>query len=360
MSVSKGEVIALAKALSRSADVDLLIDLAGELSWAQAVQLVQRGKAARWLPPGTQLTTPWTATGGTTYDAVWDVVHHGEDGGMYLKWHYAVPDGIVYDEPEAIYYAGEDGLAAGDYHIKIGVAYGDGWVKDAYIGFTLTGALDPGDQIVIDCNKSNATNPGNSRTGKVYAAGSTTEKETFTTNTGSTGTLLGTIGATSAHNPEGNLNAPSRVVYGYNRWAQSAIRQWLNSEEDAGSWWSAQNGWDRPPAIAGTMKGFLSGFESDMLEAIRPVPVVTAIHTAEASPDTYETTQDRIFLPSLQEMYITPQLADVEGVDWDYYKELNKAAGRTAKWATGSTYPELITYNLSLKTSAVHVWLRSA
>ena len=73
-----------------------------------------------------------------------------------------------------------------------------------------------------------------------------------------------------------------------------------------------------------------------------------------------ETTQDLIFLPSLEEMYITQQLADVEGVPWDYFKTLADEAGLSGRFAQYGTYPVLITYNASNTTSPVIVWLRSA
>jgi hypothetical protein len=149
-------------------------------------------------------------------------------------------------------------------------------------------------------------------------------------------------------------------VYGYGRWAQSAVRQWLNSSAAAGSWWSAKNPWDRPPAVAATLRGFLAGFSDSFTNILQPVDVVTAINTVEGSASTTETTSDKIFLPSLQEMYITPQLADVEGVDWEYFEQLAINSGLTGKFAQGGTYPLLITYNLANTTSPVGVWLRSA
>ena len=58
-------------------------------------------------------------------------------------------------------------------------------------------------------------------------------------------------------------------------------------------------------------------------------------------------------------MYINPQLAGVEGVDWDYYKDLAEEAGLTGKFAQYGTYPILITYQAGNTTTPVYVWLRS-
>ena len=193
----------------------------------------------------------------------------------------------------------------------------------------------------------------------MYAKGSTTSKDTGTTSNGTDGTNLGTIGNVSAQKTNGLLNAISRVVYGSGRWSESAIRQYLNSDAAAGAWWVAKNPWDRPPTQASTLRGFCAGIDSDLLDIIEPVEVVTALNTVEGFADTTETTLDKFFLPSLQEMYINPQLAGVEGVDWDYYKDLAEEAGLTGKFAQGGTYPILITYQAGNTTSPVNVWLRS-
>ena len=103
-----------------------------------------------------------------------------------------------------------------------------------------------------------------------------------------------------------------------------------------------------------------AGCSEDFLNIIEEVPVVTALNTVEGFTDTTETTYDKIFLPSLQEMYINPQLAGVEGEDWDYYKDLAEEAGLTGKFQQYQTYPILITYQAGSTTSPVYVWLRSA
>lgn len=326
--------------------------------WSIFKEIVRLGKAEDYAPVGSQISDTWEKTaGGTTYDATWDVVHHGADG-TYLEQHYATPDGVPFDEPEAIYYAVAGGLPAGTYHIDINVSYGNGWVAGQAIEFTLANAMDEGDQLVIDCGTYNANNPTNGRTWNVYAKGSTVSKEHGTTSNGTGGTSLGTISSTDT--PSGQLNAISRVVYGYNRWSQSAMRQYLNSTAAAGSWWTPQNDWDRPPAVAATLRGWLAGCTEDFLKILEPVEVVTALNNYDSSGSvTTETTTDRIFLKSLQETYVTPQLADVEGEDWDYYKTLAQEAGLSGKFAQGGTYPVLISYRLDDHSSPVLVRLRS-
>ena len=329
-------------------------------SWEAIKEYVNDGIMAHFYPVGSQIKDTWEKTeGGTEYTVLWDVVHYDEEESLYLKWHHALPDGVPFDAPEAIYYF--DGTeAAGDYHIAIGSSYGSGWNTSKNIQFTLTAAPAAGDQLVINCGTDQNVDPTNGRAWNVYGKGSTTVKQSGTTSNGTSGTNLGTIGLESAQKPNGRLNAISRVVYGSGRWSQSAMRQYLNSDAAAGGWWSAQNGWDRPPAEAATLRGFLAGFSQDFKDTIEEVEVVTALNTVEGYVDTYETTHDKIFLPSLQEMYIAPQLADTEGVNWNYFKELAQEAGLSGKFAQYGTYPILISYRIDSQTSPVTVWLRSA
>lgn len=321
---------------------------------------VDTGLAAKLYPVGTQILAKWAKSAtAAEQEITWDVVHHYTNGDMALNWHYAFPDAIQFDAPEAIYYAPAGGLPAGQYYIPVASEYGAGWTVGLNINFTLTAAMDEGDQLFIDCGTNYANDPTAGRAWRVYAQGDTTVKQSGVTSNSDTGTALATIGAVNAHRTNGNVNAISRVVYGSGRWSESAIRQWLNSSATAGAWWIPKNGWDRPPAQATTLRGFLAGFTEDFLAVLEETEVVTALNTQEGFEETTETTMDKIFLPSLQEWYINPQLANVEGEDWDYYKELAAEAGLTGKFQQGQTYEILRKYNLEAKTSPVYVWLRS-
>ena len=341
-------------------DIDILKQFhMSELTPAMIKQIVENGNAAEWFPVGYQIAEDWYKDAATKYVSIWDVVNHFENGDMALNWHYSIPDGIQFDAPEAIYYF-EGNEAAGTYHIAVGSAYGTGWAVGQNIQFTLTAAPSAGDQLFIDCGTNNANDPTAGRAWSVYDAGGTTVKQSGTTSSGTGGTSLGTIGNVNAHRPNGRLNAISRVVYGYGRWSQSAIRQYLNSAGAAGTWWEMKNPWDRPPSQLATLRGFLAGYSEDFLAILDTVDVVTALNTVEGFTETTETTQDKIFLPSLQEWHITPQLANVEGEDWQYMIDLAEEDGRTGRFPTGQAIDILKRYNISSQASAVNVWLRSA
>ena len=104
----------------------------------------------------------------------------------------------------------------------------------------------------------------------------------------------------------------------------------------------------------------MAGLASEMLEIVERTTVTTALNTAEGLAEKSEDTEDYFWLPSLEEMYIMPQLENVEGEDWDYYKALAAEAGLPGTFATGSTYAQLITNNVAAKTTPVNVRLRSA
>ena len=340
-----------------NAGVDVLFDFhKTSLTWGEIVALIEGGEMSEIFPVASQIKDVWKNTSDASMEFPWDIVHYSQNGDTWLKLHYAAPEALQFDAPEAAYYF--DGTEpAGTYHIPIGSAYGTGWVVGHSIQFTLTAAPDEGDQLFIDCGTNYANDPAGGRAWMVYDAGGTTVKQSGTTSEGTGGTSLGTIGNVNAHRTNGRLNAISRVVYGYARWSQSAMRQYFNSAEV--SWWTMKNPWDRPPAQASTVRGFLCGFSQDFLDHLEETEVVTALNTQEGFAETTETTLDKIFLPSLEQMYINPQLAGVEGESWDYYKDLAAEAGLSGKFQTGQTYPILITYNAQNTSSAVSVFLRS-
>ena len=347
----------------QNAAIDLIAgDKRAELvtNVAQIALLAKNGELLEVMDYGDGIHPEWIE-GTTHHNPEMNLCHESdellEDGetihGCFFEWDKTTPTGVPFDAPEALYYF--DGTEpAGTYYIGIGTSYGDGWSTSKHIQFTLSEAPAEGDQLVIDCNANYATDPTDGRNWYVYGKGSTTAKQTGTTFNGTSGTNLGSTDSTSAHKTSGRINAPSRVVYGYNRWSQSALRQWLNSQAAANAWWTAQNDWDRPPAVAATLAGFLSGYDADVIQYFKPIKVVTVACDADSNNE--DVTYDRVFLSSLEQMYCVPQFSGKEGSYWEYYKRL---LGRTSPAPTSQTYPRLIKYNLG-GTTAQYCWRRSA
>lgn len=334
------------------------------LTFADLKRAIRAGYAKVFFDVGDQIITDYAAQNGKTYAAPWDVKHI-DDTGVYFGMHYAVPEDMQFDAPEAIYYAGTE-LAAGTYHITVGAAYGDGWKAGQNIQFTLAQAVPAGGQVVIDFGTNNANDPTAGRAVKTYATiGAAEAIESTTTSNGTGGKELGTIGVgNTPQKANGNLNAISRAVYGNGRYSESAIRQWLNSDAAANAWWTPKNNWDRPPRAADLNRaGFLSRLPADFVKILDYNDVAVALNTMEGFLTDRETVRDRIFLPSVENMYIVPQLADAEAPAWDYYKSLAQEAGLPGKFQQFQTYPILRAFNLTSANgslSPVEVWLRSA
>ena len=146
------------------------------------------------------------------------------------------------------------------------------------------------------------------------------------------------------------------VGYGDNRWYKSIYRQYLNSDLPAKQWWQPQDEWDMKPDQADTVPGFLAGFSDDFKNALTRVKVVTYGNTV-TDDGSAVVTYDKIFLPSLQEIYCSPQVSGEGTGYWPYWKE---RTGAKTPQALFKTYPLRITRDLAQRTVARNVRLRSA
>lgn len=284
---------------------------------------------------------------------------------LWLQSHWAL-NAVQFDASEAIWYC-KTALSAGTYHFTIGTNWGSHCVAGKVYEFTLTQDLPVGGQIVIGTNSGFYTwgapdvAPANWRVYTFSSATSITPIETVTLTEGNGGTDLGSLSSSTVYANEGDaLNNLQRAGYGYNRWSQSGIRQWLNSDADAGKWWTPQNVYDRPPQQLATLRGFLAGLPSDFRAAIKKTKVVTALNTVtDGGIGTSEVTWDYFFLPSLEQEYIAPQLSGVEGTYWPYWKERLGLSAPQAHGAAGAN-PTHIRYAVENHSSAQYCRLRSA
>lgn len=347
-------------AISEAAARDQIAALASQMS--SIAKIVRDGYGSVLMDIGDQLNIDWT-DGSKSYNVPHDIVHFADvdlkNGdkvpGMYIQWHFCSPFGVQFDAAEAFYYA-ETELAAGTYNIIVGDNWGTNCKKNEQYQFTLSKPVPKGGQIAGFYSMPDKA-PSEWTVQTFTDAKSTTPIETVKPTAGSNGTNLGTMSFTG----DGKLNSLQRVAYGYNRWSQSAIRQYLNSAKAAGQWWEPQHKWDRPPAELASKPGFLSGYSDDFLNAIKPVRVRTALNTVtDAAVGTYEDTYDKIFLASLEQEFITPQASGIEGEAWDYWKQAVERSTPTPWYKTFAEGGHPITYGIDGKTSAQYVRLRSA
>lgn len=330
-----------------------------EMDYNGIKAVVAAGNAPAVFPVGTQLVNTYTAKDGKAYDCPWDVVKtddiaEGETGttapAMVLQMHYTSLEDIRFSAYQAFFVVPEAGLVAGTYNVKMGLDWGTNVKTGTSYQFTLTKNAPAGARLTGFYNAPDVA-PAN---WKVYVYKDQQKSELLETcnvSAGSAGTNLGTFLA----KPNGNLNGLHPVGYGDNRWHKSAYRQYLNSDAAAGGWWTPQDEWDMKPDQADTVPGFLAGFSDDFKAALTRVKVVTYGNTV-TDDGSAVVTYDKIFLPSLQEIYCSPQVSG-EGTYWPYWKERTGAKTPQALW---KTYPLRITRDLAQRTVGRDVRLRSA
>ena len=337
-------------------------------TWDKVAALVRAGHGKAVYGIGDKFIDSWVdkASNNKEYnDYTWRVDHHGsvelENGdvvpGMYLATQWTHPVAVQFCQYQAFYYAEEE-LAAGTYYVTLGYNWGSkDCVKGASFCFTLTKPVPKGGKLAGF--RRVADDAYTSWDVRTYDKDSKTVLETVKVSKGVAGTcLINDWGA--YYDGTSNINGLQRTAYGYGRWSQSAIRQYLNSDADAGKWWTPQNKFDLAPDNLDTTAGYLSGLPADLLAAIKPVKVVTYTNTCETADKTQvmDVTYDRVFLPSLEEMYVKPQApAGDEGTPHDYWRILSGSSQPVAQYGT---YPRYKQFALTSKTSAQSVRLRSA
>ena len=278
-----------------------------------------------------------------------------EDGtlvnGMWLQTKYAQLYGVQFSHQQA-FYVSEAGMDAGTYCVKFDYTWGNNVKTGDAWNFTLTKAVPAGgklagfygapDLVYTDWRVY------------VYSADGKTVLETVTVQSGESGTLLGTMTAYG----DDTLNGIQQMAYGDNRYATSALRQYLNSNKPKGEWWTAQTKWDIAPDQLNSVDGYLCGFDPEVLAILKPVKVVTYCNTVTktGTAQVKDITYDKVTLISLEQMYINPQISG-DGEFHEYYKELN---GTDTKFQQWQTYEILKTYAIENHTSSQVVRLRSA
>jgi hypothetical protein len=327
-------------------------------------RIVRMGLAPKIFSVGDQISIPWKdVAADVSYTIPCDIVDNDatvelEDGeqvpAMIIQWHYCTPFGVRFDANEALYYCSE-ALPAGTYYFTIGSAWGSNLYKaGTTIQFTLTTAVPAGGQLVLTQGTVDISSISSFKVYTYSSATSTTAIETAQCSLGSSGTSLGTLSNTTPFGTSG-LNHMHRCNYGYNRWSQSALRQYLNSNAAKGSWWTPQNNYDRPPAELSTKAGFLTGFDERILEMFKPIKLITALNTASDSAiGESEVTYDTFFLPSKTNLNLNQQYT--EGEVWPYWYRATKGE-KPADYTNGAAP---ITYGIDNTANAQTVRLRSA
>ena len=250
-------------------------------TWADIQKAVRAGLAPELFPVGSQLLVHHDQYGDHLYDVVahnyLKSVHDENAPTMTLLCHDVIKS-VEFDNREAFYYADEE-LPAGMCLFYLGSKYGS-W-GTGYYYFKLTQAIPKGGQLAISGQSSDALT--SCRVVSYANRTTTTAIESVTIgegdprNGGIETTYLGTFGM--------ELNDVSRVAEGSNNYKESAIRQFLNSSSAAGSVWSPQTKYDRPPLEVASLAGFMKGLDDDFLSIVGEVVVPCAANNIYESPD---------------------------------------------------------------------------
>lgn len=334
-------------------------------TWEQVVLAIKTKLYKEMYAVGDKLSNIWKDTNNSNkeYDNPLRI-NHFEDGleledgtivnGMWLQTVYAHLKPVQFSHQQAFYVSNE-GMTAGTYCVGFDYTWGsNGHVnKGDYWNFTLTNDVPAGAKLAGFYGAPDQ--PQTNWRVYVYSADGKTVLETVSTiNKGQEGTLLGVM---TAYGDE-NLNGIQQTAYGDNRYATSAMRQYLNSDKSKGEWWTAQTKWDIAPDQLNQIDGYLCGMDPELLAVLQPVKVVTYCNTVTATgqKQVKDVTYDKVTLISLEQMYIKPQIAG-EGEAHEYYKELN---GTDTKFQWWQTYEILKTFAVESPTSPQYVRLRSA
>lgn len=330
------------------------------LTWKAVQNYVENGFASKYYQYGDQFAEKWNDTAASKeYDCPFHVSHFGEYrnenddifDGMAIQSHYAHPFGIPFSK--RAFLKCPEGLAAGTYHLDFAASWGDN--QDAKPGiaysFTLTKPVPEGGSLygfsqLPEVSYTNWKVTSYAADGKTVIEGPVSVKKS------NDGTNLGTLQLTKRNE---NLNSMQEAAYGYNRWKYSALRQYLNSDKGKGEWWTKQDDWDIAPDELATKAGYLTGLSDELKSVMKTVKITTYTNTV-CDDGSADITYDKVFLPSLEELYIVPQIKG-EGSIHEYWKE---RSGATAPLAQHGTYTRMISYSMSDHNSAQYQRLRSA
>ena len=299
-------------------------------TWAGIQRAVRMGIAPQILPVGTQLTVNHSVLG----NKLWDVVAHNylkstrdADAPTMTIMSHELLTALQFDAPEAFYYA-TAALPAGTYNFTLPNTYSS-WAAGTY-QFTLANQLPIGGQLCISGYADAALT-----TREVYAYSSrtaTTKTEECTITSGDGGTSLGSW--------ETDLNHPQRVSYGSNNYKESALRQFLISSAAAGSVWTPQTKYDRPPSWNADTAGFVGGLDNDFLGVVGEVVLPCAANNTFESQDSTitkgnkYTLSDRFYLASCKEIFGTNYDVDDDSTLFPFYR--NAVAADRIKYRSGA------------------------
>ena len=345
------ETTALTKIIANGWNVD---------SWKAVQTIVQAGAGEKYFPIGTQLNVASTTYGTLVFDVVAHNHHKNPNNAnaptMTLLQHDVIY-GRQFDAAELLWANTTDSeLPAGTYNLTgYKSTYDQSTTEDGTFQITTTKAIPVGGGFrhsqIGAWRSGGAYSKDTVLSGKwtTYDASGNVLESNLATTEGMDGTSLGTysVAQTNIINTIGSFNSTHRQIYGSNNWAESAIRQWINSDKDASAWWSKQTIFDLKPSYIGT-KGYIADLDTEFVSVLGEVDNITKHNTVFEIGGTRGgsyTTRDKFFLLSRDEL--------------GYGIESGIAEGSVLEFYENATNTDRIKYDVSAKTTARFWWMRS-
>lgn len=276
-------------------------------SWAMVQYLVQSGLASYVFEIGDQLVCNHETYG----ELVWDIIGFDQDvpadstkkHSLTLQLHNVLFK-ASYTGLQGMFYA-ENTLPAGTYNFTIPAGIDDEYGGGKTYYFTLKQEVPQGGIIYFPWENIDAT----SVSVVTYPDYVGQRIEFAKVQEGTEGISLESLG---------ELNS-FELHLGSNNWKSSPIRQYLNSDAEAGNVWHPTNKYSLPPGWLRTETGFLKGLDKDFLDVIGTVGKTTVLSDFDGGA--VETHPERFFLLSSTEVYGWDETITPEGEVYSFYKE---------------------------------------
>ena len=352
--------------------------------WGAVRWIVRQGLGSQYYPIGYIFYDNFNESTGTAYQVVAHN-HHFDPNLTALGYTYSMTclevklnDYMVFDNIEAFLYT-DTIIPAGTYKFTIpnyDATYGGN--KTYY--FTSTADLPAGSQIVMNWPYQQTP-----KTVTAYSPSGTTMVQTITTattgwngltlteyvdGTSPTATDLGTIAGPTTQlgsSNYGQMNHIHRARYGSNNYLQSGIRQYLNSNSAANTWWQPQTIFDRPYG-GRTFAGKLTKLNQNLVDVLATPTIQSRTNqyfettsldgTTFTLSTNYDITTDKLFLLSPMEVNFNTTDTTV-GTVLDYYVnatntdriKIRTSTGTAGVWWLRTPYPTSALSERSVYTS---------
>ena len=250
-------------------------------NWNNIREIVRSGKAPQYYPIGSIIYDNFNSSTGTAFEVVaYD--NHFDDTLTAQGYTHSMTlceqlltNVILFDNAEAMLYT-EQLIPAGTYRFTI-PNYDSQYGGNKTYYFTSTADLPIGSQIVLNWpyNQTPKTVSAYSPSGSLLAQEVTTATTGWSALTlteyidgeSPTAIDLGTAAGPTTQlgtSVYGQMNHIHRARYGSNNYLQSGIRQYINSNLSANTWWTPQTIFDRPYSSR-TSAGKLTTLNQDLV-----------------------------------------------------------------------------------------------